>query len=128
MAKKNTFSDRQILDALRKSRGLVFVAARRIGCSPDTIYIRSKKSAKVAAEMARQRGLLIDLAESKLIRAVKAGEQWAVNTVLNNLAKDRGYGQQATRTLMVTLSAEELSNLSDEQLDTLEQRLAAGSH
>lgn len=124
--RRNT--DAQIVQALKKACGLVYVAARRLGCDPDTIYYRAKKSEKIETEIRHQRGRLIDLAESKLIKAVKAGERWAVNTVLDNLAKDRGYGQQATRTLMVTLSAEELANMTDEQLDSLEHRLGAGSH
>lgn len=128
MAKTDTYSDKKILDALAKTGGLVYRAARRLGCNPATIYKRAAKSPKISDELKRQRGLLIDLAESKLIKALKAGEQWAVNTVLSNLAKDRGYGQQASRTLNVTLSAEELAGMTDEQLDTLEQRLSAGSH
>lgn len=128
MARRKLYTDAAIIQALKKSRGLVFIAARRLGCDPDTIYYRAKKSKKIEAVIRYQRGQFVDLAESKLMRAVKAGEQWAVNIALSNLAKDRGYGQQSTRTLMVTLSAEELANMTDEQLDSLEHRLGAGSH
>lgn len=37
-------SNQQIIDALRDVNGMVYLAARKLGCAPNTIYNRMAKS------------------------------------------------------------------------------------
>src|SRR5262245_38218373 len=85
------YTDEDIVAALRSSHGLVYLAAKRLGCRPATIYDRAKVSPPVAECIADQRGELIDVAEQKLFAAVRRGQPWAIGMVLKTLGRDRGY-------------------------------------
>jgi hypothetical protein len=80
-----------MITALKETRGMVYIAADRIGCTADTIYNRSKVSAAVKAAMKTERGKVVDLAELKLFAALSNGEPWAIQMTLKTLGKDRGY-------------------------------------
>ena len=80
-----------ILSALEKTHGMVYLAAESLGCSPMTIYRRAEKNKKVQDVIDTQRGKLIDKAELKLEQAVMNGEPWAVTLTLKSLGKNRGY-------------------------------------
>lgn len=84
-------SNQQIIDALRDVNGMVYLAARKLGCAPNTIYNRMAKSDNIKAAVEDYRGELIDLSEQKLRQAVLNGEPWAVALVLKTLGKKRGY-------------------------------------
>lgn len=77
--------------ALKKAKGMVYHAAAKLGCEPDTITNRSKVSPKVAACIGNQRGKFKDAIESKFIQAVNKGQAWAIRLGLVTLCKDRGY-------------------------------------
>jgi hypothetical protein len=79
------------MTALRDTKGLVFLAARRVGCDPDTIYTRAKRSPEVARCIAAQRGEIVDTGEMRLFEAVDRGDPWAVALVLKTLGRERGY-------------------------------------
>lgn len=81
----------KIIEALKATNGLVYLAARRVGCTPKTIYNRAKKVAAVQQAIDDSRGELIDLSELRLRAAIMNGEPWAVALVLKTLGKDRGY-------------------------------------
>lgn len=91
MARPTKYTNDRIIAALAETKGLVYLAARVVGCDPDTIYHRAKKSPDVAAAIRAHRGELIDRAEQKLSEAVDRGEAWAVALVLKTLGRDRGY-------------------------------------
>jgi hypothetical protein len=71
--------------------GMVYLAARKIGCSAQTIYNRMKSNATIRAACDNARGELIDISEQKLRLAVMNGEPWAVAMVLKTIGKSRGY-------------------------------------
>lgn len=85
------YKDSEISEALKKSRGMVYVAARELGCAPHTIKARLKKSAKLRALQEDARGIFLDKGEIKLAEAVENGEPWAIKYALSTLARDRGY-------------------------------------
>lgn len=85
------YTKQEIIDALKGSNGLVYIAARQLGCTPQTIYNWRKKSKEVAEIMATERGIAVDVAEIALMKAVRSGEAWAVAFMLKTLGKDRGY-------------------------------------
>ena len=88
-------SNQQIIDALRDVNGMVYLAARKLGCAPNTIYNRMAKSDNIKAAVEDYRGELIDLSEQKLRQAVLNSEPWAVALVLKTLGKKRGYVERS---------------------------------
>lgn len=88
------YSDEEISQALEKHNGLVFVAAKELGCCPATIYIRMKASKQVKERRENARGLIVDEAEDKLVNLMRASHPWAIRYILDSLGVDRGYGKQ----------------------------------
>jgi hypothetical protein len=98
MARPRVYSDEKIIAALTETMGLVYLAAQVVGCDPDTIYRRAKKSAQVNSHIAFERGKIIDTAEMKLFQAINAGEPWAIAMTLKTLGKNRGYVERMEQT------------------------------
>jgi len=80
-----------IIAALERNGGMVYLAARALRCSPQTIYNYRDKYPDVAQAIDQARGELVDTAELALKRAVIAGEGWAVCFTLKTIGKSRGY-------------------------------------
>lgn len=102
MAKNRRYTDRAIIDALEKHRGLVSFAAREIGCHPDTIYERSKTCDGILKAMEQERAKIVDLAEHKLYQAVEADKPWAILKVLDCLGRRRGYSDSEAFKALLT--------------------------
>jgi hypothetical protein len=85
------YTDKQLAEALRASRGMVYVASKRLGCSDNTVRDRLRRSRALQAVVEDARGLLLDVAELKLAQAVEAGDPWAIQFTLKTRGKDRGY-------------------------------------
>lgn len=85
------FTNAQIIEGLNSMNGMVYLAARKIGCNPQTIYNRMKTNTAIREACDNARGELIDISEQKLRAAVLNGEPWAVAMVLKTLGKNRGY-------------------------------------
>lgn len=102
MARPRKYTDEQIVAALEKTGGLIFHAAKKVGCNADTIHERVKTSQAVRDCLRDLRGGLVDTAESKLFAAVKKGEAWAVQFALKNLGKDRGYVERSESSTSLT--------------------------
>lgn len=85
------YAPEQVADALERSKGLVSVAARSLGCDTNTIrrYIAKYVSVQKAKDEAREG--IKDLAEARLFQAIDRGEPWAVGMLLRTVGKDRGY-------------------------------------
>ena len=81
----------RIIACLGETNGLVHLAAKRVPCSPSTIYQRARDVAKVQRAIEEHRDELVDLGELALRAAVIAREPWAVALVLKTLGKRRGY-------------------------------------
>ncbi len=89
------YSDKQIADGLKAARGMVYVAARQMGCSPDTIKARMAKSPRLAAIHEAEGEMVLDTAELKLGQAIVNGESWAIKFALSTKGKSRGYVEGA---------------------------------
>ena len=91
MPKPQTYSVTQVVDALHSSAGLMAPAAKRLGCTRQTInnYARIYPTVKLAIANARED--ILDLAESKLFTAINSGEAWAICFFLKTKGKVRGY-------------------------------------
>src|SRR5262245_46823368 len=114
MARPEKYTDEQIIAALRETKGLIYLASRRIGCSPDTIFRRSNSRAAVRDVIRHERGALVDTAEAKLFGAIMRDEPWAIQMTLKCLGKDRGYVERS-----------EVQQVSDDDINrAIEQELA----
>lgn len=91
MANKQRFTATQVIAALRATKGMVYLAAKRLKCDPDTILNYCKRYPSVEAVKQAQRGELIDLAEQKLLESIQNGEAWGITLCLKTIGKDRGY-------------------------------------
>lgn len=81
----------QIIAAIKESRGLIAVAARRLGINRLTVYRRMEKYPAVRQAVDDEREFSIDLAEAKLYEAINKGESWAIALMLRTLGRSRGY-------------------------------------
>jgi alanine-alpha-ketoisovalerate/valine-pyruvate aminotransferase len=85
------FTNAQIVEAVKSVNGMIYLAARKLGCTPQAIYKRMAKSSIIREAVDDSRGELVDISEQKLRAAVINGEPWAIAMVLKTLGKSRGY-------------------------------------
>jgi hypothetical protein len=104
------YTDKQIMDALRATKGMVYVAAQYLGCDPRTIKGRVAKSQRIRDVLEAERGKMGDTAELKLAQAIQNGEPWAIQFYLKTQAKDRGYTERIDITHSVREYANQLAN------------------
>lgn len=84
-------TNKRMLDAIKKNGGAVYLAARELGCAPNTIYNRMEKVPAMKQAVEDARGEVVDYAEQKLRLAVLNGEPWAIGMTLKTIGKHRGY-------------------------------------
>lgn len=114
MARLIKFADSEIKTALIENKGLIYLAAKSLGCNQSTIHRRLQKNPKLRAVVERERGELLDTAERSLIEAVERGESWAVCFLLKTLGRGRGYSQKTEVVQQVVQRP--LDDLSDAEL------------
>jgi hypothetical protein len=123
MADKPDFTPEQMVAALRETKGLIYLAAKRLGCHPHTVSNYAKRYPEVRDAITAQRGEMVDAGESSLYRAVLAGEAWAVQFLLKTQGKDRGYVERTEH----RHGADQQAGLTDEdrqqQLHDLARRV-----
>jgi hypothetical protein len=105
MAKKHRYTQTQVIAALHSCRGMVFLAARRLQCSPQTIMNYCEKYPAVEQAKHDARGELLDVAEVKLWQAVQEGQHWAICFALRTLGKERGYSETISLHLTIERAA-----------------------
>jgi hypothetical protein len=116
-------STEEIVKAVTKARGLITVAARFLGCTPQAIRSRAKNEDEIRQAITNARDGFVDRAEEKLMAAVNKGQPWSISLVLKTLGKERGYvergeitganGEPLTRPDFSKLSIEELKQLRE---------------
>jgi len=84
----------QIEAALRETRGMVYLAARRLGCSHNTIRSWLERSPHLREILEMEDESVTDTAELKLYQAIINGEPWAIQYRLSRKGKRRGYTEQ----------------------------------
>jgi len=114
--KNEKWTTQQMIDALKESKGMVYIAARKLNCDPKTVYNYAKRYTSVQAAIDAERGHFVDTAELALNRAVLAGEGWAVCFALKTLGKDRGYVE---RHQLEHSGKIDVSKLSDQELEAI---------
>lgn len=91
MSGKQRYTVAQVTAALVASKGLIYLAAKRLKCEPETVYNYCKRFPSVQATRDALRGQMVDLAEQKLWESIQKGEAWGITLCLKTLGKDRGY-------------------------------------
>jgi len=66
MGAKQKFTQTEIIDALKATKGMVYLAADKLNCAPDTIYSYRDRYPAVKAAMECEDGKIDDIAEMKL--------------------------------------------------------------
>ena len=91
MSRGEQFKSDEIIKALKETKGMVYLAAERLGCNRKTIERRAETVAAVKDVIDNYRGRRIDIAELKLENALTNGEPWAIQFTLKTIGKSRGY-------------------------------------
>ena len=113
------YDPKAIASAIHSARGMVYIAARNFGCTPQTIYNYAKRYPDIVQRaIDDERGLTTDKAETKLFDAIEEGEQWAVTFYLKTQGRNRGYVERLEQT---TLTDEQINALIAAELAKSEQ-------
>ena len=91
---RHKFLASQVAEALQKSHGLQTLAAEALGCSCRTVSNYIKEHPTVAEAYDEAREVVLDVAESKLYKAINDGKEWAIKFYLSTVGKSRGYTQK----------------------------------
>lgn len=94
MANKQRYTAAEVVQALNVNKGMVYLAAKSLGCSHVTVYNYAKRYRSVQKAIDANRGEVVDVAELKLYDAILAGEHWAVAFALRTIGKHRGYTER----------------------------------
>lgn len=86
------YTKKQVLDAMNKCNGSYSAVADSLNCSAVTAkkYVNKWNETQEAFEVSRSK--LIAVASRSFMGALKAGERWAVERVLDTIGRDEGLG------------------------------------
>ena len=79
--------------------GILTTAARKLGCASCTVYEYLQRFPALKDVLAEARESSVDLAESKLIEAIKADNLTAIIFYLKTQGKSRGYSERSEHDL-----------------------------
>jgi hypothetical protein len=80
-----------VIAALKETKGMVYLAADRLGCNAETVQNYAKRYKSVRDEIDAQREKVVDIAELKLYAAIMDGDQGMIKYYLSRRGKKRGY-------------------------------------
>lgn len=98
MPGKPRYTAAEVIAALKETKGMMFLAAKRLGCDHDTVLNYCKRHPSVQAAKDAERGEMVDAAELKLWQSIQNGEAWGITLTLKTLGKDRGYVERTEQT------------------------------
>lgn len=91
MASGERFTAEQFLKAIPGTVGIVSTIAQRVGCTWHTARKWIDAHPTIKAVYNDEREGILDLAEAKLIQAIKDGDLGAIKYYLGTQGKGRGY-------------------------------------
>jgi len=121
-------TDQNIIDALRRTNGIMAHAAALLGIGRSTIHLRVQHSPEMQQVLEEIREESIDKAEGKLFTAIDQGSEKSVHFYLRTIGKNRGYGDKVVvssdpNAPLVVNHTLDLSILSIDDLQQLENLL-----
>ena len=84
-------TNKEIVQALKDTNGLVSLAARRLDCDVTVIYRRAAKYPAIQTVIDECRDELVDHSELALRACILDRQPWAVALTLRTIGKHRGY-------------------------------------
>lgn len=127
------FTPAQVIDALKRSKGMIAAAARTVlHCARMTIYNMIKRHPEILEALREEREIVLDEAELKLFRAIQDGQPWAIAMILKTKGRHRGYvertevvkGDEFERSESERAKPLNLGHLSVKELEDLLKLLA----
>lgn len=82
---------KEVKAALRKSKGIVSVAAKNLGISDTALYRRIQRNKSLQNVKWEAREGVVDMAEAKLFKLINGDDFRAIKYTLSTLGKSRGY-------------------------------------
>ena len=94
MANKHRYTPKEVANAIKQTKGMLYLTAKRLGCSYQTVLNYCTRYKMVEEVRKAQRGEMLDLAETRLHQSIQKGEAWGIAFALKTIGKDRGYVEQ----------------------------------
>lgn len=88
-------SDKEILDAIKASKGMLYIASKKLGCDPKDLQNRIKAVPTLKDAAFNEKEATKDFVELKIIEALQKGEPWALKFFAERQMRDRGYGDKS---------------------------------
>lgn len=95
---KPRYTVQQVADALRATKGMVYLAAQQLGCTHQTVYNYLARHPTLKALHEAESERVGDMAELQLYNKIIAGELDAVKFYLRTKGKHRGYVERHEQT------------------------------
>jgi AcrR family transcriptional regulator len=89
--RRQKFSISQVLAVIQQTRGMIALAAERLGCSRTTLYRYVQRHAVLAQAVEDAREHMLDTAEDALYKQIMDGNTAAIIFFLKCQGKSRGY-------------------------------------
>ncbi len=119
--KVDAIKDEDIAKALWATKGLQYLAAEMLGCSPGLVCLRIKESPYLQAVVYDAREKRIDLAEKALSRLIEQDDTTAILFLLKTIGKKRGYEQEVQKVVdakdYLDLAISQMKNQTKELVD-----------
>ena len=84
-------TNEEVIEALNKSGGFVTYAAKQLGVTYQAINWRIKHNQELQDIVEAHRQGYLDMGETKLLKALKDNQPWAICFFLKCQGKERGY-------------------------------------
>jgi hypothetical protein len=92
MGSKTT--DKQIVEAIKGTGGIVSIVARRLGCDWHTADKYCKRNETTIQAIEDEKESLLDLAESTIGKSIQDGDVQTSKWLLMTIGKKRGYSEK----------------------------------
>jgi hypothetical protein len=106
---KQRYTAAEVSTALRETKGMISIAAQRLGCDQDTILNYCRRYPSVEAVKKAARCEVLDQAELRLWAAIQRDEAWAITFCLRTIGRNRGYGEQVALHLTIERVAQQIA-------------------
>ena len=102
---KQRYTAAEVSAALRASRGMVSIAAQRLGCDQYTVLNYCRRYPSVEAVKKEARNEVLDECELRLWKAIQRDEAWAITFALKTIGRSRGYGERLDLSVSIQAAA-----------------------
>lgn len=96
--RKEQYTEEQVAQALRETKGMVSLTAKKLGCDPSTIYNYIEKYPALKQVRKDARNEMLDALELKAYDRAMKGDTTMTIFLLKTQGKDRGYIERSELT------------------------------